>query len=126
MGRDYWQPLMDFVYRMAEEGMISPDDPELIFFTDDVEDAVAHLQRHAVRQFGLRRKTQPKPIRVLGEKPVDRLISAAMSRLRQEKAALFVGDRQAEFFHHREHVLPDLAFDGMCCRRSGADSSGDR
>jgi len=61
---------MDFVYRMAEEGMISPDDPELIFFTDDVDDAVAHLQRHAVRQFGLRRKKLPRPLRVLGEKPI--------------------------------------------------------
>lgn len=68
MGKDYWQPLMDFVYRMAEEGTISPDDPELIFFTDDVEDAVAHLQRHAVRQFGLRRKRMPKAIKLLGEK----------------------------------------------------------
>jgi uncharacterized protein (TIGR00730 family) len=70
MGKDYWQPLMDFVYRMAESGTISPDDPELIFFTDDIEEAAAHLQRHAVRQFGLRRKKQPKPIRLLGEKPV--------------------------------------------------------
>ncbi|MES2437946.1 MAG: TIGR00730 family Rossman fold protein [Verrucomicrobiota bacterium] len=68
MGKDYWQPLMDFVYRMAEEGTISPDDPELIFFTDDVEEAAAHLQRHAVRQFGLRRKKQPEPIKILGEK----------------------------------------------------------
>jgi predicted Rossmann-fold nucleotide-binding protein len=72
MGKDYWQPLIDFVYRMADEGMISPDDPELIFFTDDVEDAVAHLQRHAVRHFGLRRKRTPMPIRVLGEKPLTR------------------------------------------------------
>jgi uncharacterized protein (TIGR00730 family) len=72
MGKDYWQPLMDFVYRMADEGMISPDDPELIFFTDDVEDAVAHLQRHAVRHFGLRRKRTPMPIKVLGEKPLVR------------------------------------------------------
>lgn len=68
MGKDYWQPLMDFVYRMAEEGTISPDDPDLIFFTDDIEDATAHLQRHAVRQFGLRRKKQPEPILLLGEK----------------------------------------------------------
>lgn len=67
MGRDYWQPLMDFVYRMAEAGTISPDDPDLIFFTDDVEEAVAHLRRHAVRQFGLRRKRVPKAYKVLGE-----------------------------------------------------------
>lgn len=72
MGKDYWQPLMDFVHRMADEGMISPDDPELIFFTDDVEEAAAHLQRHAVRQFGLRRKRSPHPIKVLGEKPLGR------------------------------------------------------
>ena len=68
MGRDYWQPLMDFVHRMAEEGTISPDDPDLIFFTDDVDEAAAHLQRHAVRQFGLRRKRAPKAIRLFGEK----------------------------------------------------------
>jgi len=67
MGKDYWQPLMDFVYKMAEAGTISPDDPELIFFTDDVEEASAHLKRHAVRQFGLRRKRSPKAMKILGE-----------------------------------------------------------
>jgi uncharacterized protein (TIGR00730 family) len=68
MGKDYWQPLMDFIYKMAEEGMISPEDPDLIFFTDDVEDAAAHIERHAVRQFGLRKRPLPKGISVLGEK----------------------------------------------------------
>lgn len=67
MGKDYWQPLMDFVYRMTEAGTISPEDPELIFFTDDPEDAVAHLKRHAVRQFGLRKRHLPTPKGILGE-----------------------------------------------------------
>jgi uncharacterized protein (TIGR00730 family) len=67
MGKDYWAPLMDFVYKMADEGMISPQDPELIYFTDDIDHAIAHLQRHAVRQFGLRRKLTPKPSVLLGE-----------------------------------------------------------
>lgn len=70
MGKDFWQPLMDFVYKMAEEGTISPQDPELIFFTDSVEEAKAHLQRNAVRQFGLRRKRNPRPIPALGEEGV--------------------------------------------------------
>ena len=70
MGKDYWQPLMDFVYRMAEEGTISPDDPELIFFTDDIQEAVAHLQRHAVRQFNLRKKFLPQPKTILGERGI--------------------------------------------------------
>jgi hypothetical protein len=72
MGKDYWQPLMDFVHKMAEQGMISPEDPDLIHFTDDVEEATAFLQHHAVRQFGLRRKRVPRPIKVLGEKPLKR------------------------------------------------------
>jgi uncharacterized protein (TIGR00730 family) len=71
MGKDYWQPLVDFIYRMADEGMINPEDPELVFFTDEIEEAVAHLQRHAVRQFGLRRKYLPSKLRVLGESGIE-------------------------------------------------------
>jgi len=70
MGKAYWQPLMDFIRGMAEKGMIDANDPDLIFFTDDVDEASAHLQRYAVRQFGLRRKRAPKAIRLLGEKPL--------------------------------------------------------
>lgn len=71
MGKDYWRPLVDFIYRMADEGMINPEDPELVFFTDEIEEAVAHLQRHAVRQFGLRRKHLPSKLRVLGESGIE-------------------------------------------------------
>ena len=67
MGKDYWQPLMDFVYKMAEEGTISAEDPDILFFTDQVEEAVAHLQRHAVRQFDLRRRRLPKQTPLFGE-----------------------------------------------------------
>lgn len=67
MGKDFWQPLMDFVHKMAKEGTIGPNDPDLIFFTDSIEEAKAHLQLYAVRQFGLRRKNIPKAISVLGE-----------------------------------------------------------
>ncbi|WP_193210770.1 TIGR00730 family Rossman fold protein [Luteolibacter marinus] len=70
MGKDYWQPLMDLVYHMAEAGTISPGDPDLIFFTDDLDEAMAHLNRHAVRQFGLRRQPMPKPSVLFGEKAV--------------------------------------------------------
>ncbi|MFK7852448.1 MAG: TIGR00730 family Rossman fold protein [Akkermansiaceae bacterium] len=71
MGKDFWQPLMDFVYKMAEAGTISPEDPDLIFFTDSVAEAKAHLKRHAVRQFGLRQKKNPRPIPALGEKGIE-------------------------------------------------------
>jgi uncharacterized protein (TIGR00730 family) len=70
MGKDYWQPLVDFMYRMADEGMINPEDPELVFFTDEIDEAIAHIKRHAVRQFGLRRKILPSKLRVLAESGV--------------------------------------------------------
>lgn len=70
MGKEYWQPLMDFVYRMAEEGTIDHEDPNLIFFTDSIEEAKAHIQRHAVRQFGLSKVKAPKPYSILGEKKI--------------------------------------------------------
>jgi predicted Rossmann-fold nucleotide-binding protein len=70
MGREYWQPLMDFLYKMVDEGMINPEDPDLIFFTDDIDDAVAHIQRHAIRQYDLRKKTMPRSISLLGEKTI--------------------------------------------------------
>jgi uncharacterized protein (TIGR00730 family) len=76
MGKDYWKPLMDFVYKMAEEGTISPEDPDIIFFTDSVEEAIGHLQRHAVRQFDLRRRQLPGRIKVLGEKGLPKKASA--------------------------------------------------
>ena len=50
------------------EGTIDSEDPEIIFFTDEVEEAVAHLERHAVRQFNLRRQPLPKRSAILGEK----------------------------------------------------------
>lgn len=68
MGKDYWQPLVDFIDHMAAHGMISPGDADLIFFTDDVEAAAAHIEREAVRQFHLRRQIQPRHHSILGEK----------------------------------------------------------
>ena len=55
MGKDYWQPLMDFLKQMETAGTISPGDLDLIYFTDSVEDAMTHLRHRAIRQFGLRR-----------------------------------------------------------------------
>lgn len=59
MAKSYWQPLIDFVEKMAEAGMISREDLQLIHFTDSVEDAIAHLKERAIKQFGLRRGKAP-------------------------------------------------------------------
>lgn len=54
MGAAYWREMMRFVEKMVEAGTISPRDPGLIYVTDSVDEAVAHLRRHAIEPFGLR------------------------------------------------------------------------
>ena len=45
-GKEYYQPLMDVFKKMQEDGTISPEDLDLLLFTDDVEEAMAHIQRY--------------------------------------------------------------------------------
>jgi uncharacterized protein (TIGR00730 family) len=54
MGTDYWRELIEFIDKMANAGMISPSDLDLIYATDSVEDAVAHIRSKAIEPFGLR------------------------------------------------------------------------
>lgn len=67
MGREYWEPLLLLLKEMAEEGTISPPGLDLILVTDSVEEAMAHIERHAVETFRLRRLKAPGPARLLAE-----------------------------------------------------------
>lgn len=68
IGKEYFQPLMGFLDTMIEEGTISPDDLELILLTDSVDEAVSHVQKHAVDKFSLDLRKIPAPSKLLGEK----------------------------------------------------------
>jgi len=54
MGTDYWKELIDFIEKMAERGKIGPADLSLIFATDSVEEAIAHIRTKAIESFGLK------------------------------------------------------------------------
>jgi uncharacterized protein (TIGR00730 family) len=54
IGTDYWRELIGFIDKMARAGMISVSDLDLIYATDSVEDAVAHIRSKAIEPFGLR------------------------------------------------------------------------
>jgi uncharacterized protein (TIGR00730 family) len=54
MGTDYWRELIDFIAKMAKKGMISESDVDLIYATDSVDDAIAHIRAKAIEPFGLR------------------------------------------------------------------------
>ncbi len=53
LGTRYWQPVLDVMTRMASEGMIDAADLTLAMITDDVDDAVRHIERCVVERFGL-------------------------------------------------------------------------
>ncbi|MBC6605889.1 TIGR00730 family Rossman fold protein [Hymenobacter sp. BT188] len=60
VGRDYWQPLLELLAQMEEHGMIAPADMRLLTFTDSVEEALAHIEHHAVVKFKLLPSREPR------------------------------------------------------------------
>lgn len=55
MGEGYWSSLLQLIKRMNTAKTIDPADLKLLLITDSVEEAMQHIQRHAVEQFGLQR-----------------------------------------------------------------------
>ena len=68
IGRDYWRRLIDQLNEMVLNATIDPADLDLMLVTDDIDEAIAHIERHAIEPFGLRRREAPKPSRLLGER----------------------------------------------------------
>jgi uncharacterized protein (TIGR00730 family) len=68
MGKDYWQPLLDFLTsRLVESKTIDPIDAKRILVTDSAEEAVAWAKDAALRQFGLSYAPKVKRRWYLGE-----------------------------------------------------------
>jgi uncharacterized protein (TIGR00730 family) len=68
MGVDYWKPLVAFLNEMVEAGTIDRADLDLFLFTDSVEEAMRHIEKHAIDKFGLVRRKMPKSLPMIGEK----------------------------------------------------------
>jgi uncharacterized protein (TIGR00730 family) len=66
IGTDYWRGFQQMLANMAAEGTIAASDLELMLVTDDIAEAMAHIRRHAVERFGLRR-VAIRPAPLLGE-----------------------------------------------------------
>ncbi len=68
IGTTYWQPFLDLLHEMIDEGAISPSDLDLLKVTDDLDEAMRHLSAHAVDAFGLTRVAAGRPAWWLGER----------------------------------------------------------
>ena len=55
MGTDYWKELIGFINKMAQHGMIAAADLSLIYATDSIEEAIAHIRSKTIEPFGLKR-----------------------------------------------------------------------
>src|SRR6266700_1813297 len=73
MGTDYWKELIGFIDKMAERGMIGASDLSLIYTTDSIEEAIAHIRSKAIEPFGLKRVARVrKHLPWLGERGLSR------------------------------------------------------
>jgi uncharacterized protein (TIGR00730 family) len=53
IGREYWRPLEELIGQLAKAGTISEADLKLFLVTDSIDEAIEHIRRYAVEQFGL-------------------------------------------------------------------------
>jgi uncharacterized protein (TIGR00730 family) len=53
VGKAYWRPFEDLLAQLAAAGTIDAVDLNLLLVTDRIDDLVSHIERHAVRRFGL-------------------------------------------------------------------------
>jgi len=67
MGVQYWRLFNGLLKEMVAHGTMSATDLDLFLATDSVTDAMAHIEHHAVRRFGLARRKGPPPRRWLWE-----------------------------------------------------------
>lgn len=68
IGVEYWTPMMNAILRMKDEGLISPEDLDLLTLTDSIPEAMEVLKEKAIRQFNLRKVKIPEYQPLLGER----------------------------------------------------------
>jgi uncharacterized protein (TIGR00730 family) len=66
MGKEYWQPMVDFMQTMAQAGTISEKDMDLFILTDDINEVVEYIRTHAIHKFELNADA-PKKLGIIGE-----------------------------------------------------------
>src|SRR5690606_21065921 len=67
MDKPYYMNILQHLDKMLEEKTISPEDKDLVFFTDSSEEAVEYINNF-VQDYNMRAKESPKPSWWLGEK----------------------------------------------------------
>ncbi|MHA8065828.1 TIGR00730 family Rossman fold protein [Aquirufa sp. ROCK2-A2] len=69
MGLDHYEKMMDFLGKLVDEKTVGPSDYDHILFTDDIEEALKHIQFYSSKKRSLTNSAQT-PIWILGEKKI--------------------------------------------------------
>jgi uncharacterized protein (TIGR00730 family) len=67
IGAAYWRGFIALLEDMVKAGTVSAGDLNLFLVTDDLKEALAHIKKYAIEEFGLSPKP-PSASRLLGEK----------------------------------------------------------
>jgi uncharacterized protein (TIGR00730 family) len=73
MGKDYYAPMIEFLNKMVVAKTLSEADLNLFLVTDSIDEAMAHIEQHAILKFGLQRRKAPAPSVLLGERDTGKL-----------------------------------------------------
>lgn len=56
IGKEFYSDVNEMVNKMILEGTISPEDRELLFFTDDIQEAKEHIRNFITKNYKVKRK----------------------------------------------------------------------
>ena len=65
MGATYWRGFLALLEDMVKAGTVSASDLKLFLVTDDLNEALDHIRKHAIEEFKLLK--HPRPSRLLAE-----------------------------------------------------------
>jgi len=68
LDKEFYRNIIAHIEVMKKEGTISPEDTNLFFFTDSIDEAVAYIQNNTIKKYDLRPKEKVKPFKWLFEK----------------------------------------------------------
>lgn len=56
IGKEFFKDIREMVDVMVQEGTVSPEDLNLLYYTDDLEDATAHIRKFIKENYKVKRK----------------------------------------------------------------------
>lgn len=59
IGKEYYTPMISMLQKMADQGTISPEDMDLIKFTDDMDEAIEHIRLYLTTNFHIQKRRRP-------------------------------------------------------------------